>query len=442
MCSSLGDRIKTIRKEQKLTQAELAYPEMTKSMLSQIENGLAMPSMKNLQYIARKLNKSVSYILEDTQNDAEKKKKNNGCISKVIMKLQMIDDLIKDGMFKEALSSLDNLQSGILPDHNNKLMGDILSKKGECLLHINEFDDAEKYLIKASDIYLENSNYTEAAKAYMKISLRSLKSFNYGECIKIYKKVGEIYNKTPNKDFYFEIELLNNLAKAYSVIGNFERAVEYLNSAMNISNITGIYYQADDIHRLTAVLYFYQGDLENYRINIEKAKQFANFTGNKRTMYLIMNNKAMYENYLKNYEKALEYLQRIEDEKYGMDYFYYREKSVALYHTGAYKEALNTVLRIDYSVSVNYRIDYLILWSSKVYEGMIYYQLGQPDKALESILQGIEKMRIFGDSKLLSFGLESASEIYHKNGDMEKAYMYIKEAKEVSDAAVKDKIYF
>lgn len=59
--ATLGEKIKTLRKEKKLTQTELAGPELTKSMLSQIENGKATPSMKTLQYIAEKLGCETSF---------------------------------------------------------------------------------------------------------------------------------------------------------------------------------------------------------------------------------------------------------------------------------------------------------------------------------------------------------------------------------------------
>ena len=62
MTQKLGDKIKLLRKELNMTQSELAGNEMTKSMLSQIENNSAMPSMKNLQYLAARLGKPVSYF--------------------------------------------------------------------------------------------------------------------------------------------------------------------------------------------------------------------------------------------------------------------------------------------------------------------------------------------------------------------------------------------
>lgn len=47
--------------KKKLTQTDLAGSELTKSMLSQIENGKATPSMKTLQYIADKLECETSF---------------------------------------------------------------------------------------------------------------------------------------------------------------------------------------------------------------------------------------------------------------------------------------------------------------------------------------------------------------------------------------------
>ena len=47
--------------KKKLTQTDLAGSGLTKSMLSQIENGKATPSMKTLQYIADKLECETSF---------------------------------------------------------------------------------------------------------------------------------------------------------------------------------------------------------------------------------------------------------------------------------------------------------------------------------------------------------------------------------------------
>ena len=48
-----------------LSQRELCGEEITRNMLSLIENGAAKPSMRTLQYLAGRLGKSVSFFLEE-----------------------------------------------------------------------------------------------------------------------------------------------------------------------------------------------------------------------------------------------------------------------------------------------------------------------------------------------------------------------------------------
>ena len=62
----LGEKIRQARLEAGLSQRQLCGSEITRNMLSQIENGTAKPSMKTLQYLAAGLEKSVSYFLEET----------------------------------------------------------------------------------------------------------------------------------------------------------------------------------------------------------------------------------------------------------------------------------------------------------------------------------------------------------------------------------------
>ena len=61
----LGQRIKTLRTEQGLSQRQLCGEVITRNMLSQIENGAARPSMDTLSYLAAQLGKPISYFLEE-----------------------------------------------------------------------------------------------------------------------------------------------------------------------------------------------------------------------------------------------------------------------------------------------------------------------------------------------------------------------------------------
>lgn len=61
----LGGKIKAARLEAGLSQRQLCGDTITRNMLSQIENGTAKPSMNTLRYLAQRLEKPVSYFLEE-----------------------------------------------------------------------------------------------------------------------------------------------------------------------------------------------------------------------------------------------------------------------------------------------------------------------------------------------------------------------------------------
>lgn len=62
---TLGEKIKQARLEAGLSQRQLCGGEVTRNMLSQIENGVAKPSMTTLSYFAARLGKPVSWFLEE-----------------------------------------------------------------------------------------------------------------------------------------------------------------------------------------------------------------------------------------------------------------------------------------------------------------------------------------------------------------------------------------
>jgi len=61
----LGQRLRQARLEAGLSQRQLCGDEITRNMLSRIENGAAKPSMNTLQYLAQQLGKTVSFFLEE-----------------------------------------------------------------------------------------------------------------------------------------------------------------------------------------------------------------------------------------------------------------------------------------------------------------------------------------------------------------------------------------
>ena len=62
---TLGEKLLHARQEAGLSQRQLCGDVITRNMLSQIEHGTAKPSMETLRYLAARLEKPVSYFLEE-----------------------------------------------------------------------------------------------------------------------------------------------------------------------------------------------------------------------------------------------------------------------------------------------------------------------------------------------------------------------------------------
>ena len=63
----IGEKIKKLRTAKLMTQSELVGGEITRNMLSRIENGAAQPSMATVKYIAERLTKLITKAVNDME---------------------------------------------------------------------------------------------------------------------------------------------------------------------------------------------------------------------------------------------------------------------------------------------------------------------------------------------------------------------------------------
>ena len=66
---NIGKKIKNLRTEKLMTQSELAGSEITRNMLSRIENEAALPSLSTVLYLAERLGVPAGYLLSDGEEE-------------------------------------------------------------------------------------------------------------------------------------------------------------------------------------------------------------------------------------------------------------------------------------------------------------------------------------------------------------------------------------
>lgn len=443
MAKSLGERIKNLRKELQMTQTELAGGEMTKSMLSQIENNLATPSMKNLQYIAARLGRPAAYFLgegsyESTLPTAE-----------IYEELKGISRLLQKSNAHEALPRLEEMHSKYSFDPDSKLYADFLSKYGECLIDLNKtLQDKDNHqgiekIQEAVEIYKSKFLYVEAARAYLNLIGIHWKSFEYQRCLDTLEEAQEIYEQSINKDYAFEMELLYLQSLLKEGLDSPEESILAAEEALAISRETHIYYKSDELYKTLALMNALRGNMEHFEEYIEKGRQFSIFTDNTTVLASIDFICGLIYNQMEdNPQKALPYLDKCISLSEELKGFGYTEKAKAYYNMGQYQQALEAIDHVVYPNYTPFKYDYLHIWGSKIYQGLSLHKLGHSQEALTAIRLGIEKMEAISVSQSLAFAYQSLSEVYSAIEDFENAFAALKKANSLKEEALKRNLYY
>ncbi len=73
---NIGEKIRALRGAKMMTQSELAGSEITRNMLSRIENGAALPSLPTVMYLASRLGVPAGFLLAEEGDEFYYKKMN------------------------------------------------------------------------------------------------------------------------------------------------------------------------------------------------------------------------------------------------------------------------------------------------------------------------------------------------------------------------------
>lgn len=433
-----GEKIKALRKELKMTQTELAGEELTKSMLSQIENNQSNPSLKTLKYLADRLNRPVTYFLEDSSDRDMSFISGEAATISLAAQVVRIDELIEKDCLIEAEKEINVILSEKISSNTGKPFADILFKLGAALSGKKKQAEAQKYLKESIDYYSKGEFLLEAAKAYIELAKTFYQNLDYTECLVISEKAFELYHKSINKDSLFEIELYYYKLIILFAVGDLKQAAVAIKAALGLSEETSVYYKTGEIYRLDAIFYYLTHNSDGYEHSIEMALQFATVTNDNPCLARIYAMKGIVAVQNNQAEEALLFADK-NKYYYGKEiYIFHLIRARAYFLMEKYEQACEEILKVDYPVYETHKFDYLNMWSSKVYEGLILNKLGKNLEAVEAVRKGIEKMSVVGDSWFLIFANKSMSEIYSSMEDYQNAFMYLKAADEIQDRIKND----
>ena len=392
--ATLGEKIKALRKDKKLTQTALAGSELTKSMLSQIENGKATPSMKTLQYIDEKLECEMSFLLEEDEGE-------------IVELIQKMEPLIKANKCDEVYKTLLPIVQTELPSTLNtaRLYKQFLT--GAVIM--NDYH-IEYYVETAVSIFEKYTLYRESTETKLLFYYMLFKRKKYKECLQMIATIRDEYKaKNLEMDLITHIQLYLKEAIILLAYGNYEKCEKVILDALAFSKKHQVYYKTDEFYRILSYQKVITADKEQYLYYIKKSEQFAIFTEDILSIAIIDILKAYYYNTITNeYTIALKHLEqfreKLKDEPiFQDDGLYYLEKGKSLYGLKRYKEALAILKHATIPDYMSHPLDQSWVLTAGSYRALCYIELQDKKSALKEAKEAVQAIDSYPDSIFSSF---------------------------------------
>lgn len=364
---TIGDKIKSLRTSKRLTQSDLAGDDMTKSMLSQIENGRALPSMRSLQILAARLGVDAGYFLEEEQS------------ADLTRLVHDIEALSKHKNYQEVVSAVKPLMDGRLPMTVDaaRLMGFYVNA-----CYYTGTEGGEEAIRRAVEIYERFNLYVESAKVqYLAYALLFTQS-RYSESLELILRVRNDYvSKKTGNDFLFEIDLHYAESVTLSALGQYDGSRRAALAAIALSREEGVYYLTDHLYRVLSSLALMSGNLEEAGMYLDKAKLFVQFTEDEQSVQLVHLAEIRLANAERRYEEAIVLGQKYQSKGSRYESSCFLQTGIALYHLGRDEEALAALSKVTLPDDAYHPLDRAAVFTSYAYKAKIYARQGKMEEA-------------------------------------------------------------
>ena len=401
----LGDTIRKIRKQKKLTLEALAGEELTKGMLSLIENNKAKPSMESLAYIAKRLDVEVTELLEEVSTQE---------IRDILEKAEVLfnskSETVTDN-YKQLLSLIEPYKNNLTQGYESARLLDIYSRS----LYEEKSTCWEQFLDRAAAMYDQMNLTSNRAQIAIFRSMVKFVEHDYSKALEILvKERAEIESNHVTIDPMTRVDLDYTEGVLHFAVGDEHAAAEIMENAINFSKRHKIFYRIDDLYRLGAGQAMMRKDKGKLELYLQKLKQYGDFADDALSILIhdLINIITLIEE-KQQYTKALERIDAyLADPKVKevVEELYLIEKGKALYGLEQYKEAILHFEKVETPSTTHHPFDLSLFYVRYSYKALSHYGLGEMEEALLAAKLAVENFETLPHTPYKEF----ASKTYHK----------------------------
>ncbi|KAB7664908.1 helix-turn-helix transcriptional regulator [Bacillus sp. B1-b2] len=382
----LGERIRTLRKKNKMTLEELAGDQLTKGMLSQIENNKAKPSMESLEYIAKRLGVAITELLEMVSSEELRK-----VLDEVERNYEesFINYMDNDHTIQTCTNIIELVEpylSNLTDSYQSARLFEIYSY---CLFCLKK-EDWLLYWNKAALIY-DSLNLTanRAQMGHFKCMTYFI-TRRFQETLQCFLEEKNHLNTVHIKiDPMTQVSLDYHEAAIYSALGNTKATSEAMQRALTFSRKEKIYYKTDKIYQLAAIEALLGKESDRFNYYLKKLKQYGEFMEDELFIELC---DVLYVEYLLHIEGNIQEAMIIIDryclpvpgipEKIAGDNWNMLQKGKALFYGRKYEQALDILQTIFIPAYMNHPVDLAIYYLKDTFLALCHKECGNREKAL------------------------------------------------------------
>jgi transcriptional regulator with XRE-family HTH domain len=402
----LGDRIRKLRKQKKMTLEALAGEGLTKGMLSLIENNKAQPSMESLAYIAEGLGVEVTDLLEEISR---------GELRDILDRAEQLYNQKSSGVteqFKQLITLIEPYLEKLTQGYEGARLLDIYSRS----LYKEKKPGWERFSEQAAAMY-DNMNLT-ANRAQIAI-FRSMVAFiehQYATALEILvRERKEIELNHVFMDPMTTLDLDYHESILHFAIGDNEAASNVMEKAIHFSKEHRIFYRIDDLYRLGAGQALMNNDEEKKELYLRKLKQYGEFADDVLSLLIHDLIYVMSLNTVKQeYTRALGIIDPyLDNPKMNevVEELYLMEKGKSLYGLGRFAEAITCFEKVKNPNDTHHPFDLSLFYVRFSYKALCHRELGEMKEAFTAAQLALECFENMPNTPFKEFAIETYSAI-------------------------------
>lgn len=318
---TLGQKIKAIRKEKGLTQAELVEDRITRNQLSLIENGINNPSISTLKFIAQRLNVPMSYFLSNDDFSMHK-------CQRLVTKAESLLDAGEDDKAIIEIESFLGSLNGVEDDTLSDLLGRVYTLLG--IAHYNKDKARSKQVLLEAVKYLEQTDHKlYLSKAYNYIGVLYDIEGNIEQAELYLTKANTLMVNANLENAILKLNIAYNLSFIYLKQEKYSLLIDFINDNLKYSRKYKIFHNFGELNMVLSAAYRYTFNNKQAILCILKAIEYFQFSDDEVNKYTCYINLGIYYRLSGDFENSMKYLDM------AKKYFEYTEKTTKALNSNA-----------------------------------------------------------------------------------------------------------